>query len=79
MCTFFEQVIIATYEGVHGEKPGRTDSGDVHPVNAQNKTLISSLYLYLKFQKMMHLLGGHTLRLCTQRQKYAHQVQGAPF
>ena len=33
---------------VHGEIPGRTDSGDVHPVNAQNKTLISDTeYIYI--------------------------------
>ena len=39
--TFFEPVIIARIKRVHEEIPGRTVSGEVHPVGAINKTLIS--------------------------------------
>ena len=41
VCKFFKPVIIANIEKVHGEIPGRTVLGDVHPVDAPNKTLIS--------------------------------------
>ena len=34
------------------------------------------LYLYLKFEKVVHLPGAHLLKSCTRRQIYADPVQG---
>ena len=39
LCMFFELLIITTRR-VHGKIPGCTILGEVHPVGAQNKTLI---------------------------------------
>ena len=41
MGTFFELFIIAVYWKVHGAISGCTLLGEVHPVSAQNKGLIS--------------------------------------
>ena len=41
VCTFFEPVIQLHIKRVHGKTPGHTFLGEVHPVGAPNKTLIS--------------------------------------
>ena len=42
MCARFLSYLLLLYIGrVHGANSGCTDLGDVHPVSAQNKSLIS--------------------------------------
>ena len=41
MYVFLSYLLLARIARVHGENSGRTVSGGVHPVGAQNKTLIS--------------------------------------
>ena len=46
-CTFFEQFIISIY-WVHGAISRCTVLGEVHPVSAQNKSLISDTAPFLR-------------------------------
>ena len=47
VCTFFVFFIIAIYLRVHGAISGCTVLGKVHPVSAQNKSLISDTGVHL--------------------------------
>ena len=53
VCTFFEPVIQLHIKRMHGINPGRTVLGEVHPVGAPNKTLISDTETIYKSLEMI--------------------------
>ena len=46
VCTFLSYLLLLNIGRVHGANSGCIDLGDVHPVSAQNKSLISDTDLY---------------------------------
>ena len=56
---FFEYLSLLHIRRVHGENPGCTVLGEMHPVSAHNKTLISDtgsimimIFIHIKFSRI---------------------------